>query len=313
METLSPRQDSLPRMKQDFFAQRVERYRKRGYRVYGPFPGLRLAPADWIGPAPDLFVEKGERRIAKLMWTEAECRSRRAANIVRIMLRNPGVRVRLFAVSPRALRAARALRRRVPFLNGRGRVEIYSARPARSRARTTRGGVARWRVGNYLRRHRLEWGFGVAAVLTGIVILAQFHFVLPIVTDIFGTPGRDGAGYLEQIKELERRLERLGRASHLTPQGRSERSEALHPGAVRPGRPSAEEYAPASPLNLEEEFRRFRDLESRALEELRRRGGGDPAVNREVQRLREMEDRALDELRKRGITEEHLRRRGIIP
>jgi len=164
-------------MKQEFLEKRAERNRQRGYRVFGLLPGLRPVPRGWVGPAPDLYVEKGRSRVAKLVRTEAELKDPRTLEAVLSMLDNPGLTVRLFVFSRKSLRAAKALRAALPSWSLRQRVQVFPVRKREGRP---------WRAYDYYQRHRLEWAAGVSAVLVGVVLLAKFHFLGPAFSAYFG-------------------------------------------------------------------------------------------------------------------------------
>ncbi len=73
----------------------AKRYIKQGFRVFGLLPGHPGAPEDWIGPFPELYVEKGEDRIAFLFHPHDICLNEIAPKKLQQALENPGVKVHL--------------------------------------------------------------------------------------------------------------------------------------------------------------------------------------------------------------------------
>jgi len=281
-------------MKQEFFARRAARYQEMGYRVFGCLPGLRAAPKGWRGPAPDLLVEKGRRRIAKLFWDEEELTGPEALPNLQAILENPGVTVRLFAFSEETLRAANILRGRTSRWSQRLRVEVFYVR--------SREGGEGWRLSGISRLRRLEWAVGISAVLVGGLLIAVFYFVPSFFSWFLDLGFEAGIRAREEdpsrrIGEIERRLERERGVSRGA--GGDQRPAPRAPGGQAPGA--------GDPLE-QEIRRRYRE------EEIRRRAETPveaEEARRERQRLKELEERALEEMRRRGITVDDLKKRGI--
>ena len=284
-------------MKREFLEQRAERYRRRDHLVWGLLPGLRPAPEGWVGPPADLYVEKGDFRMAKLVRTEAELRSPRALDNLRAVLQNPGVRVRLFVFSRRSLGAARSLRRRLRW-SARRRVEVVPVRRSRSRAPS-------WGVFGSYRRHRLEWGVGLTAILVVALLGVKAYFFPGTIPRYVGLEedflAEERDPLLSRIKDLERRLERQQDAGWRP----ADSWRGLWQGMTA-------ERAPDLGAAIEQEFQRSREAEARAAEELRRRAARDQNLQREAHRLRDLEERVQEELRKRGIAVEELKKRGLL-
>ena len=73
----------------------AKRYIKQGFRVYGPLPGHPQSPEGWAGPFPELYVEKGEDRIAFLFQPHDICLNESAPRKLQLALENPGVKIHL--------------------------------------------------------------------------------------------------------------------------------------------------------------------------------------------------------------------------
>jgi len=147
------------------------RYRRRGYHTYGLLPGRTDAPEGWRGPLPDLLCQKGRRRLANLVRSEAQLRDPRELENVQAMLINRGASVRLFVFSLRSLRAAKAFRRRIRGWLRRRRVHIFRVMRLR-RLEEDGGRHSHWLfIG-------LRWKVTLYAVCAGVILFA-IAYVFP--------------------------------------------------------------------------------------------------------------------------------------
>lgn len=110
-------------MRKDFMDQLEERYRRRGYALYGVESGLPNVPDGWRGPYPDLYAEKSSRKYVFLNRSSAELLNPDECDRILEMLENPGVVIRVFVFSSKALKAAYKLRKMAGWLWQRRRIQ----------------------------------------------------------------------------------------------------------------------------------------------------------------------------------------------
>lgn len=165
-------------MRKNLIDRMEARYRRRGYHTYGLLPGRMDAPEGWRGPLPDLLGQKGRRRVANLVRSEAQLRDPGELENVQAMLANRGATVRLFVFSPRSYRAAKAFRRRIRGWLRRRRVHIFRVMRLQ-RMRKGESRPSRWLfIG-------LQWKLTLYGVCLGIVVVVILYLFPFLISETF--------------------------------------------------------------------------------------------------------------------------------
>lgn len=163
-------------MRKSLIERMEARYRRRGYHTHGLLPGRTGAPEGWRGPLPDLLCQKGRRRVASLVRSEAQLRDPRELENVQAMLANRGASVRLFVFSPRSLRAAKAFRRRIRGWLRRRRVHIFRVMRLQ-RLQKDGGRHSHWLFIGF------QWKVTLYGVCLGIVLAVILYLFPSLVTE----------------------------------------------------------------------------------------------------------------------------------
>lgn len=186
----------------DFLGHRAEHYRRRGWRLYGvAVPGLREAPAGWEGPLPDLFVQKRGRRRALPIRSASELADSEELHRVQIMMHNPGVEIRVFVFSARALREGRRLRRRIRGFWRRRRVEVILVRRVKRR-------ILEEPRYNLRRFWRFQLAGMLVIALLGGAFLAFVYFSPPLFSGGFRLDSQKGY----RPHDIERQMKEMNEA-----------------------------------------------------------------------------------------------------